>query len=323
MSPLTISVPILGLFTAVSNPSPAQIFWLGLIGFCAHLFGFALNDIIDYPIDKASPYRQKSPLVAGQISLTQAWAFVLLQLIFVVLIYVILLRGTAVGFWLLIGSLIFSIVYNVWSKVGALPRIFAEISLAISVGLLCVAGTLSVQPSINYFIISYALTLTLISLLVNSVPSGLKDIKPDQEAGASSFVLSMGCFVIAEDQLYISSRLRLYALALQVGIVCSFFVVVQQVNLLNFYKITALPILIVSTVHLTRLLHMRSFKKLRRSGPLFSGFCNYFVLLLVLIPRFPIVLQLFIGFLLIAFLVRSVSMVRRSRLDGRRRVVHL
>ncbi|MBZ0310023.1 MAG: UbiA family prenyltransferase, partial [Anaerolineae bacterium] len=78
MSPLTMSVPVLGAFSA-GETSP-HLWLLMLIGLSAHFFGFGLNDLIDHPIDRKTPYRQRHPLTTGRLQYGEAWAFVLLQI---------------------------------------------------------------------------------------------------------------------------------------------------------------------------------------------------------------------------------------------------
>lgn len=52
------------------------------IGICAHFFGFVLNDLMDYSLDKESPYRQNSPLVSGEVTQLQAWVVMLVLELF-------------------------------------------------------------------------------------------------------------------------------------------------------------------------------------------------------------------------------------------------
>ena len=239
----------------------------------------------------------------------------------VVVIYVGLLRGTAVGFWVLFISFALSIVYNIWSKTGHFLRIVAEISLAVSVGFLCLVGALSQHVSLTTQSVLFAFTLMLITLLVNSVPSGLKDIKADQESGAKSFVLSTGCFVIAGDRLYISAKLRIFALTLQLAIIVALVLTAMQFAIPLFIRFAMLLLLFVSALHLLKLLSLRSFYRLRHSGPLFSGFCNYFALFLVLFPSLSINLKVIVGLVvLLVILLSWLTKVTTQRKHHRRLV---
>ena len=87
MSPLTISVPIFAGYCSSANLSFGRILLLGLLGLCAHFFGFGLNDIIDNPIDRTVAHRHQHPLITGEIRRRDAWLFVLAQPIIAIGIY--------------------------------------------------------------------------------------------------------------------------------------------------------------------------------------------------------------------------------------------
>src|SRR5688572_8684298 len=117
MSPLTVSVPILGVLTSgePNIPQSALVFFaLGLVGLSAHFFGFALNDLIDQSVDSTHPKRQRHPLIAGRLTRREAWLFVLIQIPFALGLYIFALQGTLGGVILLSLSGGCSIVYNLW-----------------------------------------------------------------------------------------------------------------------------------------------------------------------------------------------------------------
>lgn len=311
LAPLTMSVPVLGLFTAVSSSSFLQITLLALVGLCAHAFGFALNDLLDYPIDSHSPYRQKSPLVAGKISFRGAWVFVLLQPVIVLVVYGLWYPATAVSLVALTISFVLSILYNVWSKSGRLPRLFAELALAFSVGMLFLSGALLETDLLSATAVALAILLSLITLLVNSVSSGLKDIKTDQDVGAKSFVLATKSRVVAGNLLYISPKLRLYSVVIQLLIMGGFAWVAYGygrgwATYVGVFCFTSL-----SLGHLRKLLRSQTFTQLRTREPLKNGFYNYFAFLWLLFPTFPEALQLF--FILFGVSGGLLTLWQRSR----------
>lgn len=287
MSPLTMSVPVLGALSATDSLALGEILTLMLLGLCAHLFGFGLNDIIDHPIDQ--PVRQKHPLTSGWLKQWEAWIFVLLQLPLALGIYYFELES---GLSFLVLSIFLSVIYNLFSKRGFFSRLMAELSLAGSIGLLCAAGTLTQTEKLPLESAIFATTLTLILLLLNSVPSGLKDLKTDEAFGAKSFVLVIGCKMLDDDQYFLPSRLRWYSGVLQLAIVGGI-----AFLLIEFHPALLLSILIViltlySALHLRMLLQITSFNAIRFSLPLLNGFYNYAALSLILVDRMPLWLQL-------------------------------
>lgn len=299
MAPLTISVPVLAAYATADALPAAYVVLLGAIGLCAHLFGFGLNDILDYPLDRHVAYRQHSPLVSGQITLAQAWIFVLLQPVLAVLIYLLLPGGPA-GLFFLMTSLALSVIYNRWSKRGRLPRFCAEAALAAAVGTLSLTAALALGQALTPPLLLFAATMSLILLLVNSVASGLKDLRSDAELGARSFVLSSGTRVDRAGRVTISPALWAYATSLQVLIAVSFLCLVHvcQPAWLQIVLITTL--LVLSSSHLVYLLRAHTVPGLRRRGPLLNGYYNLFALVIVFMPRLPLALQLVYGLVLCA-----------------------
>lgn len=277
MAPLTMSVPVFGALSVNSGLTWYEGLGLGIVGLSAHIFGFGLNDIIDAPVDRKSPSRSYDPLVSGTLSAKVSVAFVIMQLPVMAMVYKLVLGASWAAMGVLCSSVVLSVVYNLFSKQGRLPRILAELSLAIAIGLLCICGVLSKTSTISVMTLTFTTTLTLILLLVNSVPSHLKDVKTDFESGVSSFVLSAGTTVIG-DQIEISRRLWLYSALVQflisVGLIGCIFL--SSTNWL--YISFALVFMIFATLHLRMVLNLSSFQQMRQSMPILSGVYNYFAL---------------------------------------------
>lgn len=298
MSPLTMSVPVLGALTVQESLTTTEIFRWMLLGLCAHTFGFGLNDLIDHPIDRTLSIRQNHPLTTGRLKKWEAWSAILLQVPLALLIY----RGESIGFGVLLGSIGLSVIYNLFSKRGRFSRFAAELSLASAIGLLCLAGTLTQTAEVTFGSLVFALALTLILLLLNSVPSGLKDLKTDCEFGAQSFVLTMGCQMRDDDQLFIPTRLRWYSGILQLGIMGAMGILIFQFRPSFLLTLLMVILTVYSALHLRMLLKITSFEALRFSLPLLSGYYHYVGLSLLLVERMPFWLQILYGLLVILLL---------------------
>jgi 4-hydroxybenzoate polyprenyltransferase len=305
MSPLTVSVPILGVLTP-SEPniaqSPLVFFALGLVGLSAHFFGFALNDLIDQAVDSVHPKRQSHPLIAGRLSRREAWLFVLIQIPLALGLYIFALQGTLGGVILLGLSGGCSVAYNLWSKHGTVPRILPEVSLAVSIGLLCLAGASINSDQISTRSVLFATALALVLLLVNSVPSGLKDIKTDSESGARSFVLSTGSRMLDTDAIFLSRRLRIYCYTLQIAILVFLVVLTEIFSVPLPLRFLIIALGIYGGLHLRLILSVRSFQVLRKAMPLLNGYYDYFALALCVVPLMPLALQICYGLAVLALL---------------------
>ncbi len=295
MSPLTMSVPVLGAFSA--GESPPQLLPLMLIGLNAHFFGFGLNDLIDAPIDRKAPYRQRHPLTTGRLQHGEAWVFVLLQIPLALALYS---RFHAkAGLITLMISMALSVIYNRFSKRGLFSRVGAEMALAASVGLLCFAGALTQTETPLLASSLFALILSLILLLLNSVPSGLKDLKTDTEAGASSFVIVMGCTMLDDDQYRLPARLRWYSGLLQLAIMAGIGGLLYLFRPPSLLSLLIIVLTLYGGLHLRMLLSLTSFRLLRASLSLLNGFYNYVALALILVDKMPTGLQILYGLLVI------------------------
>jgi 4-hydroxybenzoate polyprenyltransferase len=291
LSPLTISVPILGSATRLEEIAPGEAILLGAMGLCAHFFGFILNDVVDYPIDRTVPNRQRSPLISGQVTHREAMVFAFCQPLLALVLYLLALNGTSMGLGFLALSVALSLAYNLWSKQGKLPRFLAELSLALSVGVLCLSGALVKTAEIAPTSLIFSISLALVLLLLNSVSSGLKDIKTDLEYGARSFVISAGSYMVDEDRIFISPATKRYSLVLQVLLLLCLLLLVIAFPLPWYVVLGVFVLFTYGGAHLSIILACRSFRSLRRSGPLINGYCNYFALCLVALAWLPVFLK--------------------------------
>ncbi|HEC89131.1 MAG TPA: hypothetical protein ENI44_00925, partial [Thermoplasmatales archaeon] len=77
---LTGISPVMGAI-AMQQFNIIYLFLLFLVGFLGHTYGFVLNDILDYRIDKDSEEISDRPLVSGTISIRQAWIFAISSMV--------------------------------------------------------------------------------------------------------------------------------------------------------------------------------------------------------------------------------------------------
>jgi 4-hydroxybenzoate polyprenyltransferase len=303
MAPLTITVPILGLvFT--ENFSVIEIIYLGFIGLTAHLFGFLINDVVDYTIDRNVPYRQYSPLIQGLIGRNEVLFFCVFLIIISYALYVIFLGGSALGVFFITASILLSLVYNLWSKKGNFPRLLSEISLALSIGFLFLAGSVTRQAILPTIPVLFFISLSLGLLFLNGVASGLKDIKTDLANGAKSFVITTGSYVTNENRVIISKKLWLFCLFVKLLITSSFISLSFFVPLTPFLLILVFILDAYSALHVIMLLRSRTYQGIIKSSPLLNGYYAYFALLIFSIPFLPFYfeyLYLIVIFLLIFY----------------------
>ncbi len=304
MLPLSVSVPIAGALTLFHPLSFSEFIGLGFVGVFAHFFGFTLNDIIDFRLDSTVPTRRRSPLVAGKVSQLQAWIFAVLQIPLAFLTYAVLLNGTVAGTVVLAVSIGVSMVYNLWSKWGRLPRLLPEIALAVSIGLLCLSGTLLKSDIVLPRTLAFCGSVSLVLLLVNSVPSGLKDLQTDAAFGARSFVMSTSSYVDDSGRLVVSRALTVYSFALQSLIAVSVLLLIALFQPGWLIVFLAVLLILYASLHLRQILTARTPAELRRAVPFLGGFYNYFAVSLFVFAGLPAIIQVIYALLLLRFISR-------------------
>ena len=77
---LTGVSPVMGAI-AMQQFNILTLFLLFIVGFFGHIYGFVLNDILDYEIDKTSKEISDRPLISGTITIKKAWTFAILSMI--------------------------------------------------------------------------------------------------------------------------------------------------------------------------------------------------------------------------------------------------
>lgn len=320
VAPITINVLVVGALATGSTLTWQGGLDLAVLGLLAHFFGFGLNAIVDLPIDRRNPRRQRIPLVSGELPLWAAHTLVWIQpLLALAWLNKPSLRDANPQLLVICTiSLLLSIGYNLWSKRGPVPPIIAEWSLSGSIGLLLLAGASILAPTLNTLIWLLFAAACVLLHLVNSVPSGLKDLKTDLNTGARSFVIWVGARVLDEeggDRIFIPAFLKVYAAVLQtvvvllsVGII---WLVSAQYAAWQLALVTPLALLlhIAAAVHLRHILRTRTFTELRHAEPLLNALLNYAAVLTALLFRAPV----YFGISVVLSLALALYRVLRAR----------
>ncbi len=215
---LTGVSPVMGAL-AMKQFDILYLFILFLVGFLGHTYGFVLNDIIDYRIDKSSKEISDRPLISGTISIPQAWIFAITSMLVAFMIAGILCFLTSNYLPLLILGLsaFFITLYDLVSK--KLP--FMDILVAIAIFFLILFGAFFGNPiarslsdiSILAWIVCLLGAIQVMFMQV--VAGGLKDIENDYKRGARTAAIALGVRVI-DGKLRISKAFKAFAYGIQI-----------------------------------------------------------------------------------------------------------
>jgi len=212
---LTAISPVMGAL-AMQHYNLFHLVLLFIIGFLGHIYGFVLNDILDYKIDKESKEISDRPLISGTISLKKAWAFALTSAIIAFLIALYLSYSTGNWISLIVLALSAGLVtlYDIISKKFPLTDIIlgASVSLFVLYGAALYAPTLSTIPMLAIIV---SILGGIQVLFMNIVAGGLKDIENDYLKGANTLAVTLGVRV-QDHHLHVSTSFKAVAYGIQV-----------------------------------------------------------------------------------------------------------
>lgn len=192
---LTGISPVMGAI-AMQYYDIVNLIILFFIGFFGHTYGFVLNDILDYKIDKYEKELGDRPLVSGTITIQKAWMFALTSLLISLLLalYISVTTQSFLAFAVLTLSASFVTLYDLISK--KIP--LTDIILGISVFLLVLYGV-TTQTTTIYDVPLLAWIVCILGgiqvLYMNIVAGGLKDIENDSQKGANTLAVKLGVHI--------------------------------------------------------------------------------------------------------------------------------
>jgi len=283
---LTGVSPVMGA-VAMQEYNIGILFVLFLIGFLGHSFGFVLNDILDFNLDRKSTEISDRPLISGTISLKNAWIFALacLFLAFIIAFVLAFPSGNFFPLLLMVVSAASIVVYNVISKKFPFMDVFvgAGIFFFILYGAVAVSGSLSGVSNLAWIVCVLG---TVQVMFMQIVAGGMKDIENDFLQGAQTAAVRLGVRV-SHGKLKVSKSFFGIAFVLQIiDIVLVFspfflFSEFSKISFLTYVQWALLGLISVLMLVLSyRLLTMKSF--VRKQARKYIG--SHYMINFALVP---------------------------------------
>jgi 4-hydroxybenzoate polyprenyltransferase len=182
--------PLLGATTVRPRLGMREIVALVGVACCFHAFAMILNDVIDLPIDRTQPKRQRDPLVRGVISPGHALSLALLQP-FLTVPLTIWLGGTFRAFLVLGAGFTMMALYDLLGKRCPFPPL-TDVLQGLAWGTLAWYGALIVGGEPNAMTWATMGYVILYILLVNGVHGSLRDLENDFKSGATTTAIFLG-----------------------------------------------------------------------------------------------------------------------------------
>jgi len=247
---LTGISPVMGAI-AMQQYNIFMLILLFIIGFLGHTYGFVLNDIIDYKIDKSSKEISDRPLLSGTITIRNAWLFTIISIVisFIIAFYIAFDSNYYLPIIILVLSAVFISIYNIISK--KFPGM--DIFVSLGVFFLIIYGASTVQGFENITRLAWIVGIlgAIQVLYMQFIAGGLKDIENDYQQGAKTLAVKLGVR-IKEGKLIISNAFKALAYGIQIinliVVFIPFFVVWKIENLNNAQYIQWVLIIFVGIV---------------------------------------------------------------------------
>lgn len=286
---LTGISPVMGAIAMEFYNIP-MLFLLFLVGFFGHTFGFVLNDIIDYRIDKSSKEISDRPLVSGTISIKNAWIFAIssMTIAFIVAFYIALATSHFFPLIVLATAAFFVTLYDTISKKAPGMDIF----VALSVFFLIVYGSSIVVDSITQ-ITKLAWIVCALGgiqvLFMQIVAGGMKDIENDFKKGAKTLAVKMGVRVTT-GILNVSLSYKALAYVIQITSIILVFVPfvfiwnIQNPSMLNYSQYASITIMFIIMLFSShKLLSMKKFDRAQARKYIGIHYCSNFSLVPIML----------------------------------------
>jgi len=306
---LTAIAPVLG---ALSNGEENlfNLFLFFLVGFFGHCYGFALNDIVDYKIDRLSMELVDRPLVSGKIRLKNAWIFTVLMiaLSFLFALWIAYIYSNFLSLLFLILSAISITIYDFISK--RMPAM--DIFVAGGIFLLIIYGALTVRENLQQLAIIVASLGTLQVLFMQFIAGGLKDVEHDFRGNAKTLAIKMGVRV-EKDDMFIPLSFKSLAYSIQALYLLLLFYPFYAFEEFKGHFIQVFILIPVSAVMLYASHHLLGMKKFVRNRARKLIGVHYYVNF-SLVPIMLTVLNPFI--FLIAFIPPAAFILSNLALHG-------
>lgn len=309
---LTGVSPVMGAI-AMEQYNILSLFILFLIGFFGHTYGFVLNDIIDYKIDKTSKEISDRPLLSGTITLKKAWAFAFISMIISIILalYLAYKLDNYYPIAILVLSAISITIYNLVSKKFPVMDIF----VALGIFTLILYGA-----SINEVSIYNITKLTWIVCVLGSIQvlfmqfiaGGLKDIENDYRRGAKTLAVKMGVRVI-NGKLSISTSFKALAYGLQIVdlavVFLPFFIIwnINNLTILQYFQWAIITLIGITMIFISyKLLSMKRFERKKARKYIGSHYMINFMIVPIMLMKLNPWAGLLIFFPLLGFVLNNL-----------------
>jgi 4-hydroxybenzoate polyprenyltransferase len=207
---------LLGATSAGATLSPGELTSVLAVAVCFHIYAYVLNDVVDLPVDRTHPARQKDLLVRGAVGPGAALAFALVQIPLSAGI-VWLSGGDALACGALGAGYLLMGIYDLWGKKFPLPPLT---DLAQGLGWGCLAyvgaGLVGGSPStLTHLLFAYGAAHIF---LINGIHGGIRDLANDLRQQRVTTAAFLGARPEPDGGVRSTGRVLAFSMVLQSGL---------------------------------------------------------------------------------------------------------
>lgn len=211
----TALLTLLGAASVRPNPPLDGLLLLVVVALCFHDFAYVFNDVIDLPVDRTHPDRQRDYLVRGVITPRQALFFSFVQIPL----------AMGVAWWAgagadalvcLAAGFVLMTVYDLWGKKCPIPPL-TDLAQGMAWGSLAFVAALTLTGEVNMLTWVAALHGAMFIFLINGVHGGLRDLDNDLARGRTTTASYFGARPFRE-RAPLPRSLRWFAMSIQLGL---------------------------------------------------------------------------------------------------------
>jgi 4-hydroxybenzoate polyprenyltransferase len=303
---VTLSVLFSGVWASSHVATARDYLVLTILAFSGHIFGYGINDLVDFPFDRNNPkHIYRVSLVSKGFKKGLYLAFTLLQLPLILLVG-ILAYGVGESIIYIGAALLSLTLYNLYSKRSARLVMGVHMLFPLALVLLCIGGFTLFDPfgNISWSFGAFLLALFGIALLANSFIGGIIDLNSDFQAGASTLVIVLNSRSNGS-RVFVSRETR--SAAMTIFWLIAFLIVLQ--GLMNSVPVWIYPIggilIFYAYAHLVTYLKLDDPEKLIRYDAIACPSMMFYAATLAWIREIPVFwVSIIIFFLIYPFLVR-------------------
>jgi 4-hydroxybenzoate polyprenyltransferase len=209
---VTVLYPIVGLSTTTRGASTGDWLRVAAVGVLFHVYAYVANDVIDLPIDRTDPRRERDPMVVGKVS--PQWGLWIALSALPLMALFLLDQPIIVAISLAAAAALLGF-YDVAGKTIQVPFLGDFVQGAGFAALIFVGAGVGGRPNSAS---SWAAGFVVVFVaMVNGVHGAVRDVENDRRAGAKTTAVVLGTH-IREGRLLIPVTIVVYAAVLQAAI---------------------------------------------------------------------------------------------------------